>query len=207
MSRTLHTDREMKLPKDVRDALKDWLKDNGWDRAALCDPLATHQTQVARIFSGVGYISATQRRALEKFTGGVFTVRMLEGKEKPPKVAVAPAPEPPPPPSADVQAPEDIAAVLVKLAPTAKAALVSALRDAGILPWPDGQFRPAKSEALRQRCREWVFAEIAGKPTAREKSEERAEPVLEAELQAKLEAIEARLMAGEADGLTEGSGI
>jgi hypothetical protein len=217
MSREPHKDREIKPPLAARDALLAWLDAKGLHRAVLCEPLVTHQTQVARVLQGIGYLSATQRRAVEQFTSGAITAKMLEGKAR---VPPAPKQVPPPRPSAaegptrtatpappDRNTPEDIQDVLAKLAPTGKAMLVSALRDAGILPGPDGQMHPAKSEALRQRCREWAFAEIAGKPLARERVEEKAEPVAVGELLAKLATIEHRLTNAVDDGMTAGGGI
>jgi len=84
MSRKAHRDNEQRPSAEVLAALEAWLAVNGLRRVALVKPLGTHQVQVSRMFAGTGYVSATQRRAIEAFTGGAITVAMLEGKAPPP---------------------------------------------------------------------------------------------------------------------------
>lgn len=84
MSRTAHRDNELKPPTKVVAALGRWLSANGLKRVALVEPLGTRQSRVTRLFAGEAYLSATQRRAIDEFTGGAITVAMLEGKAPPP---------------------------------------------------------------------------------------------------------------------------
>ena len=84
MSRRPHNDGEVKAPANVLAALEQWLDANGLRRVALVKVLGTQQVQVSRIFAGTAYLSATQRRAIDEFTGGAITVAMLEGKAPPP---------------------------------------------------------------------------------------------------------------------------
>jgi hypothetical protein len=87
MSRTPHRDNETKPPTKVLVALKAWLKANGLTKAALARFMSISQTQTSRVLVGGAYLSATQRRAIEEFTGGAITAAMLEGKAPPPPKA------------------------------------------------------------------------------------------------------------------------
>jgi len=84
MSRTVHRDNELKPPAKVLVALKRWLNAKRLRQVVLVRPLRAHQSRVTRLLAGEAYLSATQRRAVEEFTGGAITVAMLEGKAPPP---------------------------------------------------------------------------------------------------------------------------
>ena len=84
MSRKAHNDAELRPPANALSALGAWLDANGLRRVALVEVLSSSQVHVSRLFAEGGYLSATQRRALEKFTGGTITVAALEGKAAPP---------------------------------------------------------------------------------------------------------------------------
>jgi len=80
MSRTVHQDTEMKPPANVLLALKEFLVAMGLRQVTLAKFLRARKSRVTRLFAGEAYLSATQRRAIEEFTGGAITAAMLEGK-------------------------------------------------------------------------------------------------------------------------------
>jgi len=79
MTKKKHVEGEQKPAAASLQALRVWLDANGLRRVALAAPLGANQMQLSRVLAGSGYLTATQRRAIEKFTKGAITVAMLEG--------------------------------------------------------------------------------------------------------------------------------
>lgn len=208
MSRRPHSDGEVKAPANVLAALEQWLDANGLRRVALVKVLGTQQVQVSRTFAGTAYLSATQRRAIEKFTEGVITAAMLEGKVPPPsKVEVRPAPAEGPPEVGGASA----TAELLPEAPAQSATipplkLPRTVEDAErMVDELTAKAMPAafkiileqalrgKSESERRRCSEILIEHLRGKAKQYEKREQLLQPVSDEALLRKLREIEANL--------------
>ena len=106
MTKRSHIDGEQKPPARALRALEAWLDDSGLRRVALVAPLGASQMQISRVFAGTGYLSVTQRRAIEKFTEGAITAAMLEGRAAP-TTRVQPKVRPP------IEVPEEHEATVV----------------------------------------------------------------------------------------------
>jgi hypothetical protein len=218
--RTKHLDGEKIPPADAVRALGQWLDANGHRQAEL-EALGLLQTQVSRLFRGSAYLSATHRRALEAFTGGVITARALEGAERPPKhipskagpllahlrlAAPMPAPapesseepaepEPEPPPDPQVQADRKRG---VPQSPEEAERMVD---DLALRAMPAAfrlivqQMVQAKSEAERRRCAEILIDHLRGKAKQYEKRDAVEPPATDDELLLTLGRIEKNLKA------------
>ena len=125
MSRKVHSDGELRPPAAALRAIDAWLDVNGLRRVALVEVLGSSQVHLSRLFAGGGYLSATQRRALEKFTGGAITVAVLEGKAGAP-TRMEPKRRAPAEPRIAVPSPE----VVAPAAPAAPAAKPQPTEDA-----------------------------------------------------------------------------
>lgn len=203
MSKKSHKDGEQKLGAEVLRALLGWLDANGLRRVALVGPLGASQMQISRIFAGTGYLSAAQRRAIEKFTEGALTVAMLEGKARLPtrmgpkqrvagsavavgadpgsgaKEAAAAGPVPPRPQTAE-EAERMVDDLTARAMPAAFRVILE-------------QMVKGKSESERRRCAEILIEHLRGKAKQYEKREALVQPVEDAALLRKLEEIETNL--------------
>lgn len=200
MSRAPHKDHELRPPAGALHALNAWLDANGLRRVALVEALASSQVHVSRLFAGGGYLSATQRRALEKFTGGAVTVALLEGKAEPPTkmapkrrapveprvvVALPDEVEPAAPaPAAKPQTTEDAERLVDELAMKAMPAAFKLVVQ---------QMVQAKSESERRRCAEILIEQFRGKAKQYERREKTEPPATDAELIEVFQRIELNL--------------
>jgi hypothetical protein len=202
MSRRRHLDGEMKPPAGVLAALERWLDANGLRRVALVEPLGMAQAQVSRMFAGSAYLSATQRRAIEKLTEGAITIAALEGKAPAPSKTDAKRPvrvelphvpaiaHPPRPQTAEdggapkVQSAEEAERIVDNLAARAMPAAFKVILE---------QMVKGKSESERRRCAEILIEHLRGKAKQFEKRESLIQPVEDAALVRKLSEIEANL--------------
>ena len=208
MANRAHRDDEKRPPLAAVDALKRWLDERGLAKAALADPLMTDKQAIQRLLGGVGYLSRTQRRVLEEITEGAVTAKMLEGKQKVPKLK-PPAPPPvrptqapakakaAPSPTAEDEAPDepnvaptkapaakagpvdpnDVAAILQKLAPGVLPKVFrDAMVDAGYMQDEMGRSRPVANPVLRHKIREWLTEYLLGKARQRERDDREAPP-------------------------------
>jgi len=197
MTKVIHTNGESKPAPAALRALTTWLEASGLRRAALAPVLKTHQVQLHRVFAGTGYLSATQRRAIEEFTGGAVTAAMLEGKAPPPAridpkprqvseaavvasaVAAAPAPA-----GGRSQTTEEAERVVDELAARAMPAAFKLVVQ---------QMVQAKSESERRRCAEILIEQFRGKAKQYERRERSEPPSTDAELIEVFQRIELNL--------------
>jgi hypothetical protein len=210
VSRKVHTDAEKKPPSETLRALQEWLDANGMRRSALVEPLGVRQAQILRLFAGEAYLSATQRRALEEFTGRVITAAMLEGKAKPPaKIAPKPLPSSPIPgiPGSPHAAPMDDSAAPVgsmtgapgSPRPQSPEEAERAVDELATRAMPAAfklivqQMIQGKSESERRRCAEVLIEHLRGKAKQYEKREQMEPPATDEELLAALKRIEKNL--------------
>ncbi len=196
MTKKAHRDGEQKPVAGALRALEAWLDASGLRRVALVEPLEASQMQISRVFAGTGYLSATQRRALEEFTGGAISAAMLDGSAKvPAKVlpkrpaAAAPPLEVPVAPTnapggGRPQSPEEAERALDELATRAMPAAFKLIVQ---------QMVQAKSEAERRRCAEILIEHLRGKAKQYEKREQMEPPATDEELLAVLTRIEKNL--------------
>jgi hypothetical protein len=193
VSRKAHNDGEQRPPAGALQALGAWLDANGLRRVALVEVLGSSQVHVSRLFAGGGFLSATQRRALEKFTGGAVTVAALEGKVEAPtrvgKKRSAPSepravPQPQAPPATEVIAP--VAAPPPKPQTTEEAErLVDELATKAMpaaFKLVVQQMVQAKSESERRRCAEILIEHLRGKAKQYERRERMDAPATDTEL-------------------------
>jgi len=192
VGRRTHKDQELKPPAAALVALQRWLDSRGAYRAELVEALGVPKSFVSRLFAGEAYLGAKQRKALEKLTAGVVTAAILAGEQKVPKPLRSPRAQQRPITSAEVDepaaapvhsaptdvAPNDVAAIMAKLAPGVVPQLVrDAMVACGYVKDPKtGEFAPVKSEALRQRTREWLMEHLHGKARQRDRDEREAPP-------------------------------
>lgn len=224
MSRKVHADAEKKPPAQALRALQEWLDANGMRRSALVEPLGVRQAQILRLFAGEAYVSATQRRALESFTGGAITAAMLEGKAKPP-ARIAPKPLPVSPilgiPGSPHTAPMDDSAAPVGSMtgapsvprPQSPEEAERAVDELATRAMPAAfklivqQMVQAKSESERRRCAEILIEHLRGKAKQYEKREQLEPPATDDELLAVLKRIEKNLGGRRGDGTGPGSDV
>ena len=204
MSRHAHLDGELRPPSKVLTALEQWLDTNGLRRAALIKPLGTQQVQVSRMFAGSAYLSASQRRAIEEFTGGAITAAMLEGKAPPPPkfeamrpgpVAVpseseSPAPAPTPSAAARPHTVEDAERIIDELAAKAMPAAFKVIVE---------QMLKGKSESEKRRCAEIFIEHVRGKAKQFERREKLEPPATDDELISVFDRIKNNLGGGNGD--------
>ncbi|MGC4114493.1 MAG: hypothetical protein QM765_07755 [Myxococcales bacterium] len=210
MSRKAHRDNEMRPPASALAALAAWLDDHGLRRVALVEALAIRQAQVSRVFAGEGYLSATQRREIEKFTEGAITAAMLEGRAQPPskiepgrrlpveakaQVAASPRAGPATPPDKVVEpprhdGPDDAERIVDNLAAKAMPAAFKVILE---------QMVKGKSESERRRCAEILIEHLRGKAKQYEKREQLVQPVSNEVLLRKLHEIESNLKGARRD--------
>ncbi len=198
MSKKLHRDGELRPPPAALQALDAWLDGNGLRRSALAPVLDTHQVQIHRVFAGSGYLSATQRRAVETFTNGAISAAALEGKAAPPtklepkrRVVAEPPPSPvspiaatPPAPAAKPQTTEEAERVVDELAAKAMPAAFKLVVQ---------QMVQAKSESERRRCAEILIEHLRGKAKQYERRERMEPPATDEELIVVFKRIESNL--------------
>ncbi len=202
MSRKVHSDGEQRPPAAALRAIGAWLDANGLRRVALVEALGSSQVHISRLFAGGGYLSATQRRALEKFTGGAITVAMLEGKTEPPvrvdtqrrapvgprivapPVEVVVAPAAPAAPVAKPQTTEEAERLVDELATKAMPAAFKLVVQ---------QMVQAKSESEKRRCAEILIEQFRGKAKQYERRERSEPPATDAELIEVFQRIELNL--------------
>jgi hypothetical protein len=200
VTKRAHLDGEQKLTPDAIRALQAWLDAKGLRRVALAEPLRANQMQLSRVFAGTGYLSATQRRALEQFTQGALTVAMLEGTAKPP-ARVEPKREPISLPTARVPPTEEASAPRPKTTDEAE----RLVDDLAAKAMPAAfkvilqQMVQAKSESERRRCAEILIEHLRGKAKQYEKREALIQPVSDEALLRKLTEIEANLHGAETE--------
>jgi hypothetical protein len=192
MTKANHKDGEFRPPGAVLQALTAWLEANALRRSALGPVLQTHQVQLHRVFVGTGYLSATQRRAIEDFTAGAITAAMLEGKATPPSrveakrrqpvevVAAAPAVGAGPRPQTTEEAERVVDELAAKAMPAAFKLVVQ-------------QMVQAKSESERRRCAEILIEQFRGKAKQYERREKSEAPATDPELIEVFQRIEQNL--------------
>jgi hypothetical protein len=195
MTKANHTNGELKPAAAALRALTTWLEANGLRRAALAPVLKTHQVQLHRVFAGTGYLSATQRRAIEEFTAGAVTAAMLEGKAAPPARI---EPKPRQAPEAVVAAPAvAVAPVGAKPQTTEEAERVVDELAARAMPAAFKlvvqQMVQAKSESERRRCAEILIEQFRGKAKQYERRDKSEPPATDTELIEVFQRIEANL--------------
>jgi hypothetical protein len=201
VSRKVHSDGEQRPPAAALRAIDAWLDANGLRRVTLVEALASSQVHISRLFAGGGYLSATQRRALEKLTGGAITTAMLEGKAEPPtrmeakrRAPVAPRIAAPPP---EVVAPAVPAAPVAKPQTTEEAErLVDELATKAMpaaFKLVVQQMVQAKSESEKRRCAEILIEQFRGKAKQYERREKSEPPATDAELIEVFQRIELNL--------------
>jgi len=190
VSRKVHSDNEQRPPAAALRAIDAWLDANGLRRVALVEALGSSQVHLSRLFAGGGYLSATQRRGLEKFTGGAITVAVLEGKAEPPtrieakrrpvvepRIAAPPPevlpPAAPPAPAAKPQTTEDAERLVDELAMKAMPAAFKLVVQ---------QMVQAKSESEKRRCAEILIEQFRGKAKQYERRERTEPPATDTEL-------------------------
>ena len=196
MTKGNHRDGEMRPPASVLLALTAWLEANGRRRSALVPVLQTNQVQLHRVFGGTGYLSATQRRAVEEYTAGAITAAMLEGRAaplarvEPPR---RPATEPVSPPAAVApaaaagsksQTTEEAERLVDELAARAMPAAFKLVVQ---------QMVQAKSESEKRRCAEILIEQFRGKAKQYERREKSEPPATDAELIEVFQRIEQNL--------------
>ena len=198
MSRKVHSDGEQRPSAAALRAIDAWLDANGLRRVALVEVLGSSQVHLSRLFAGGGYLSATQRRALEKFTGGAITVAVLEGKAEPPtrvepkrrapveQRIAAPPPEvlAPAAPAAKPQTTEDAERLVDELAMKAMPAAFKLVVQ---------QMVQAKSESEKRRCAEILIEQFRGKAKQYERRERSEPPATDTELIEVFQRIELNL--------------
>lgn len=204
-------------------ALGQWLDANGHRQAEL-EALGLLQTQVSRLFRGTAYLSATHRRALEAFTGGVITAKALEGAERPPKhipskagpllahlrLAAPPEPSAEPARASSPAVAEDPAeppddsptpGPSMRGAPQSPDEAERMVDDLALRAMPAAfrlivqQMVQAKSESERRRCAEILIDHLRGKAKQYEKRDAVEPPATDDELLMTLGRIEKNLKA------------
>ena len=192
MTKGNHRDGEVRPPASVLLALTAWLEANGRRRSALVPVLQTNQVQLHRVFGGTGYLSATQRRAVEEYTAGAITAAMLEGRAaplarvEPPR---RPTVEPVSPPvavaaGAKPQTTEDAERLVDELAARAMPAAFKLVVQ---------QMVQAKSESEKRRCAEILIEQFRGKAKQYERREKSEPPATDADLIEVFQRIEQNL--------------
>jgi hypothetical protein len=148
--------------------------------------------QIHRVFAGTGYLSATQRRAIEEFTARAITAAMLEGKAAPPSraetkrrqpvevIAGAPAVVAGPKPQTTEEAKRVVDELAAKAMPAAFKLVVQ-------------QMVQAKSESERRRCAEILIEQFRGKAKQYERREKSEPPATDPELIEVFQRIEQNL--------------
>ena len=199
MSKKLHEDDELRPPPGALQALDAWLDANGLRRSALAPVLMTHQVQIHRIFAGTGYLSATQRRAVEKFTQGAITLASLEGKVLPPPSKAqasrrapveAPAESAEPTSAPRPRTTEEAERIVDDLTARAMPAAFKVILE---------QMVKGKSESERRRCAEILIEHLRGKAKQYERREKLEPPATDDELISVFDRIKNNLGGGNGD--------
>lgn len=200
-------DGERRANPDAVRALQAWLDANGLRHNALIPVLNSSAAHVSRMFSGSAYLSATQRRALEQFTGGAVTADALCAKlnaaapppvPKPVVAPRAPHPEPQSEPAPRIQTTEDAQRIVDELAAKAMPAAFKLVVQ---------QMVQAKSESERRRCAEILIEQFRGKARQREEAQKKDDHLSAEDMSRELMLIEERLLSERDGTFAEGAGI